>query len=453
MELMLTSDKPFACAPRRLSYDEKNRLRCILDGLIDKGVIKESTSEYAFPIVLTRKKNGEIRMCVDFRTLNKQTTRDNFPLPLIEDQLDMLAGKKYFTTLDLRDGFYHIKIHENSVKYTSFVTPLGQYEFLKMPFGLKGAPLKFQRYVTQIFKDLINAGEVSVYLNDFLIMTQTIEHHFQVLKEVFKLLVANRLELRLDKCRFLETKLDYLGYTITDEGIRPTNRGLEAVQRFPTPRNVRDVQSFLGLCSYFRKFVEGFSIVAKPLYDLIKKDSEFRFEDEERETFNKLKERLIDAPILSIYFPRDETELHCDASAAGFGAILLQRKADRKLHPVFYFSKRTTEVESRYHSFELETLAIIYALRRFRTYLLGLKFKIITDCQALSLTLNKKETNPRIARWVLEMQNYDYSLEHRAGSRMLHVDALSRQVFVVEDNSFDRNLALCQNDDQVIKEI
>lgn len=392
-------------------------------------------------------------MCIDFRTLNAVTTRDNFPLPLIEDQLDLLEGKKYFTILDLKNGFFHIKMHEDSVKYTSFVTPLGRYEFERIPFGLKGAPLKFQRFVTQVFKKQINAGEVLVYLDDFLIATETMEHHLQVLEEIFKLLVANLLELRLDKCQFLQTKLDYLDYTITREGIRPTERGLETIKRFPFPRNVRDVQSFLGLCSYFRKFVENFSVIAKPLYDLTKKNAEFYFGETERQTFETLKNRLMDAPILSLYSPRDETELHCDASAAGFGAILMQRKTDRKFHPVLYFSKRTTDNESRYHSFELETLAIIYALRRFRTYLLGINFKIITDCQALSLTLKKKETNPRIARWVLKLQNYDYTLEHRTGVRMSHVDALSRQIYVLEDNSFDRNLALCQDDDPAIKKI
>lgn len=159
LKLILTYEKPFSCTPRGPSYHEKKELRSILDGLMSKGIIRESALEYASPIVLTKKKNGETRMCVDFRTLNKITMRDNFPLPLIEDQLDLLAGKKYFTTLDLKDGFFHIKMHEESIKYTSFVTPLGQYEYLKMPFDLKNAPLKFQRFVAQIFKDLIDAGE------------------------------------------------------------------------------------------------------------------------------------------------------------------------------------------------------------------------------------------------------------------------------------------------------
>lgn len=293
LKLILTNEKPFSCTPRRLSYHEKTVLRSILDELVSKGIIRESMSEYASPIVLTKKRNGETRMCVDFRTLNKITTRDNFPLPLIEDQLSLLAGKKYFSTLDLKDGFFHIRMHEDSIRYTSFVTPLGQYAYTRMPFGLKSAPLMFQRYVTKIFKEQIDAGEISVYLDNFLIATETIEYHLAILEKTFKLLVANCLELRLDKCWFLQTRLDYLGYTVTSEGIRPTTQGIGAVKTFPVPWNVRDVQSFLGLCSYFRKFVKGFSVIAKPLYDLIKKDVEFHFGEAEQRVFEVLKDRLI----------------------------------------------------------------------------------------------------------------------------------------------------------------
>ena len=187
----------------------------------------------------------------------------------------------------------HIKMHENSIKYTSFVTQFGQYEYLRMPFGLKGALLKFQCYVAQIFKDQINEGEISVYLDDFLIATETVEHHFRVLRKVFDLMVANLLVLRLDKCRFFQTKLDYLGYTITNEGIRPTIQGLEAVKNFPIPKNNRDMQSFLGLCSYFRKSVENFSIIAKPLYDSIKTNTDFKFGEKERQVFEILKDTYL----------------------------------------------------------------------------------------------------------------------------------------------------------------
>lgn len=188
---------------------------------------------------------------------------------------------------------------------------------------------------------------------------------------------------------------------------------------------------------------------------MLKKDVAFKFGPEELESFEKIKEKLIASPILAIYNHKHETELHCDASALGFGAILMQRKADLKFHPVFYFSKRTTNTECKYHSFELETLAIIYALRRFRVYLQGIPFKIVTDCESLKLTLNKKEVNPRIARWALELQDYDYSIEHRIGSKMRHVDALSRNngIMILEDNPFEQNLIISQSTDKKIQEL
>jgi len=185
------------------------------------------------------------------------------------------------------------------------------------------------------------------------------------------------LELKVEKCNFLCTEIRYLRYIVSEKGVRPTDEGIEAVKNFPAPRNKFEVQRFIGLCAYFRKFIEGFSIIAKPLYQLMRKDNEFKFGKMELEAYEKLKKMLVDAPILSIYDPRKETELHCDASSVGYGAVLLQRSSDKKLHPIFYFSKRTTDTESRYHSFELETLAIIYALRRFRTYLQDIKFKIV----------------------------------------------------------------------------
>lgn len=246
-------------------------------------------------------------------------------------------------------------------------------------------------------------------------------------------------------------EIEYLGYKISEKGIGPTKSGMEAVMNFPIPKGTRDLHSFLGLCSYFRKFIENYSLIAKPLYDILKERSKFTFGSEELKIFECLKNKLIEAPTLALYSPKDETELYCDASTIGFGAILMQKKADGAFHPVFYFSKRTTESESKFHSFELETLAIIYALRRFRIYLQGIKFKIFTDCNSLMMTLKKKDVNPRITRWSLELLGYDYTLEHKSAMRMRHVDALSRVVGVIEDNPFEWNLTICQSRDPLIE--
>lgn len=241
LTLKFNNIQNFYFSPRRLSYSEKEQLRKILDDWLAKGVIRNSTSEYASPVVLVRKKNGEYRLCIDYRTLNKYLLRDNYPIPVIEDQLNVLKGKQYFSILDLKDGFFHINMAEESVKYTAFITPFGQFEFLKMPFGLKTAPIRFQKFVNEVIDELIRTGDALVYIDDFLIATESLEHHLRILKRVCKLMVENRLNLRLDKCKFLFTKIEYLGYLVTPQGISPTNSGIEAVSKFPVPHSVRSV--------------------------------------------------------------------------------------------------------------------------------------------------------------------------------------------------------------------
>lgn len=318
-----------------------------------------------------------------------------------------------------------------------------------MPFGIKVAPSKFQKFVTDIFKPIISEGHMSAYMDDFLVATETIEMHLQVLERVFEKLVANKLELRLDKCSFMMEEVEFLGYLISNAGVKPNEAGVRAIREFPIPKDVRALQCFLGLASYFRKFIENFSIIAKPLYDLLRKNAEFVLGDVQIKAIETLRDKLSEFPVLAIYSPLHETELHCDASKLGYGSVLIQRKDDGHFHPIFYFSKRTSDEESRYHSYELETLSIVYALRRFRVYLQGIRFKIVTDCNALVMTLNKAELNPRIARWALEFQNYDYVTEHRPGVKMQHVDALSRsEILVIEDNTFEFNLSVLQSRDK-----
>ncbi|KAK9674756.1 Integrase zinc binding domain, partial [Popillia japonica] len=444
----------FYFRPRRLSYYEKDQVVKIVDDLLAQNIIRKSTSEYSSPIVLVKKKTEGLRMCIDYRELNKITIRDNFPLPRIDDQIDQMRNKKYFTKLDLKNAFHHVDIAKDSIKFTSFVTHNGQYEYLKMPFGLKNSPATFMRYIDLIFRDLINQNKICIYIDDILIATFTIEENLEILNEIFTIMSENLLTLRLDKCSFLYQEINFLGYVINEAGIRPNKQNILAVSDFPVPKNFREVQSFLGLTSYFRRFINNFSLIAKPLYDLLRKNTIFKFGKEELEAFELLKQLLVDEPVLAIYNPSLETQLHCDASSHGYGSILLQRQRDGFFHPVFYFSKRTSVTESKYHSYELEMLAIIYSLQRFRIYLQGLEFKIITDCNSIKLALSKKEINPRILRWSLELQNYCYTIEHRGCKQMTHADALSRRdVLVIEENTFERVLGIKQDQDKDISQI
>ncbi|GBP03951.1 Transposon Tf2-6 polyprotein [Eumeta japonica] len=319
---------------------EPGKLRLILDDYLEKGYIRPSESEFASPIVLVKKKTGELRMCVDYRTLNKMTLRDNYPIPLNRRLIGPTVGEEILYQTGLEEWVLSCLCREG----------IGE------------------RFVNRVFADMIRDDELIVYLDDIMVATEDVKEHLRILAKVFRRLVDNRLELRLDKCEFMRTSVKYLGYEIDGKGIRADDAGVRAVIDFPVPSNVHAVRSFLGLTSYFRRFVKDFSTIAKPLTDLTRKDKGFKFGPEELRAFEVLKERLTESPILALYSPKDETELHCDASNVGFGAILLQKKDDGKMHPVFYFSKRTSEAESRYHSFELETLAILSALRRFRTY-------------------------------------------------------------------------------------
>lgn len=447
---------PFFYKPRRLSYAEKIAVREIVSDLLDKNVIRKSNSEYSSPIVLIRKKTNDYRLCVDYRSLNKITLRDNFPIPLIEDQLDQLKDKNYFSRLDLKNAFYFVDMDKSSIKYTSFVTPDAQYEFLKMPFGLKNSPSVFMRFIHNIFKDLLEQQKILIYIDDLMIATKTVQENLSILKEVFNLLVQNKLTLRLDKCSFLYTEITHLGYVINGTQIRPSDSHLKAIKEYPMPHNAKQLHSFIGLASYFRKFVQNFSIIAGPLYNLLKKDAQFIFGPDQIKSFHTLKDLLVSKPVLALYSPKAETQVHCDASSYGYAGILMQKQSDLKFHPVFFYSQRTTEAESKQHSFVLELKAIVNTLNRFRVYLQGISFKIFTDCNSVAAALKKKDINPKIMRWSLILENFDFSLEHRSGTNMKHVDALSRcfeGVLILEENSFERNLSIKQSQDLKINEI
>lgn len=426
MVIHLEDSEPVVYRPYRLAFTERQHVRDMVQEMLDSGIVRESSSSFASPIVLVNKKSGEKRLCVDYRALNKKTKREHYPSPRIEDQLDLLSGSSLYISLDLASGYYQIPIAEESRDKTAFVTPDGQYEYNRMPFGLVNAPSVFQRTINKIINKSSVRSYVLVYMDDILIPAGSFNEGLLRLQEVLELLKQNGLTLKLSKCKFFYDKIDYLGYEVSSEGVRPGTHKTDAVSKFDAPRNVHEVRRFLGLASYFRRFVKNFALLARPLTALLKKDTPWKWGDDEVRAFEVLKTSLIERPILAIYNPQAETQLHTDASKFGVAGILMQKDETGLLKVIAYYSRQTSIDEQKLHSFELETLAVIASLSKFRVYLLGVKFKIITDCNALRSTLVKRDLIPRIARWWVQFMEFDCEIEYRPGEKMAHVDALSR---------------------------
>lgn len=427
MKMILKDDRPVVYRPYRISYKEREQVRDIVDELRNADIVEESESPYASPILLVKKKDGTVRMCVDYRELNKKTVPDKYPLPRIDDQLDRLHGNVYFTSLDLFSGYYQIPINDPKTRaQTSFVTPDGHYQFKRMPFGPTNCPAIFSRMINTALGKLLYSVALA-YLDDIIIPSRNVEDGINKLKLVLQSLREAGLTIKLEKCRFFMRKIEYLGFEVSKYGIEPGQRKIVAVEKFPVPNNVRAVRSFIGLASYFRRFVKGFAVIAQPLTDLLCKNARFEWTEEVDASFKRLKEALTSKPILAMYSPEAYTEVHTDASTKGLAAVLMQRQEDgEKMHPVSYYSRKTTKDEAKYHSYELEALAIVCALERFRVYLIGIRFVIKTDCNSLKLLADKRDLSPRIGRWFMKLSEYQYTIEYIKGDRNLVADALSR---------------------------
>lgn len=422
MDISLQKEAPFTHRPYRMALSEQREAENIVGELLAHDIIRESTSNYCSPVLLVTKKNGERRLCIDYRRLNSLTVKDNYPMPRIDDQVNRLQRGRYFTGLDLRSGYYQIPLSESAKHYTAFVTPTGLYEFNRVPFGLTNAPRIFQRYMNTILRP---AGQyAAVYLDDVLLHARTTEEALGQLKNVFDIFEKEGLTLNLAKCFFLMSSISFLGYEIGNGHMRPGQEKTTAVAN--NPKTIHQVRQFLGLTGYFQHFVQGYASIAKPLTTLTKKNVPWRWEAEEEQAFQTLKNALTERPILALFDPELPVEVHCDASKLGVAGMLLQEHSDNHLHPVAYFSRQTTDSEQNFHSYELETLAVVDSLKKFRPYLLGGFFIVVTDCNSLKATHNKRHILPRIARWWLQLQEFNFDIKYRPGERMKHIDALSR---------------------------
>ncbi|GBM62391.1 Transposon Ty3-I Gag-Pol polyprotein [Araneus ventricosus] len=418
---------PIKQYPRRLPLARKEEAEHLVKEMVDNGIIEESSGPWASPIVLVKKKDGSTRFCVDYRKLNEITKKDSYPLPRIDDTLDALNGSQWFTTLDLKSGYWQVEVRPEDREKTAFTTGQGLWQFKVMPFGLCNAPATFERLMETVLRGL-SSEACLVYLDDIIIVGRTFEEHLNNLRKVFQRLQKANLKLSPRKCRFFQKEVTYLGHIISAEGVKTDPGKIKAVVDWPRPDKIHDLRSFLGLCTYYRRFVKNFSTIARPLHKLTEAKSNFNWTDECEKSFTSLKQALISSPILT--YPRTDKDfiLDTDASNEGIGAVLSQNTGNEE-RVIAYFSKSLGKPERNYCVTRKELLAIVKSLEHFHHYLYGRKFLLRTDHASLRWLLNFKEPEGQIARWIQRLQEYDFEIQHRKGTSHGNADALSRRPY------------------------
>jgi hypothetical protein len=423
---LLPGQPPPSRPPYRMSFDEQNELKKQLQELIDKGYIQPSVSPYGAPVLFVRKKDGSLRLCIDYRALNKITIKNKYPLPRIDELLDRLQGATVFSKLDLRSGYHQVRIAEGDEPKTAFRTRYGHYEFRVLTFGFSNAPATFMRLMNDVFREYLD-DFVIVYLDDILIFSKSVEEHKKHLRLVLEKLRGHKLYAKESKCEFFKSEMPFLGHVVSKYGIAVDKSKVAQIQQWQTPTNVTEVRSFLGLASYYRKFVKDFSHIAAPLTNLTKKDVLFSWKEPQQKAFQELKDALSSPPVLVIPDPSKEFTIQADASDYAIGAVLCQDQG-KGLQPIAYESRKLNDAERNYPTHDREMLAIIHAFKVWRHYLAGSKTTVQTDHEALKYISTQPTLSKRQARWVEFIQQFDYDIKYKPGIGNRVADALSRKV-------------------------
>ena len=410
----------FRRTPKAFEKEEETYLQEQLDA----GVIVPSSSAWASPVVLVRKKDQTVRWCCDFRKLNEVTVKDAYPLPRIDMCLDCLGSAKYFTTMDLQSGYWQLEVDPADRHKTAFTTKYGLFEYSKLPMGLCNAPSTFQRCMELILRGL-QWKTVLIYLDDIIVFSPSIEEHLNQLADVFQLLSSAGLKLKPSKCNLLKQEVLFLGHIVSGSGVQPNPQLISTVKEWKVPVTVCQIQQFLGLCNYYRRFIYQFSDVASPLTRLTQKDTEFEWNAECQVAFDGLKAALCDAPILA--YPRSNGLfiLDRDASDVGIGGILSQIQ-DGEERVICFASKKLNKSQTRYCVTRRELLAVVVFIQEFRHHLLGQEFVLRTDHNSLRWIFSFKAPQGQLSRWLEVLSQYVFKIVHRDGKKHGNADALSR---------------------------
>lgn len=458
-QIRLSNPTPFRERSRRLAPADIDDVRRHLQQLLAAGILKESRSPYASPIVVVRKKNGTIRICIDYRTLNSRTIPDQYTTPRIDDALDCLSGSKWFSVLDLRSGYYQIPMSEEDKEKTAFICPLGFFQFERMPQGISGAPATFQRLMEKAVGDM-HFLQVLVYLDDIIVFGKTLEEHEHRLLKVLDRLEEVGLKVSIDKCQFCQPRVKYVGHIVSESGVATDPDKVAVVKNWPEPTDLKSLRSFLGFCGYYRRFILNYSSIVRPLTELTKgyppAQTKWKAESKDpnkkyfrasepfgerwdqacRQAFKKIIDCLIHAPVLAFADPTKPYILHVDASMNGLGAVLNQEYSEG-LRPVAFASRKLSHSEQRYPVHQLEFLALKWAVvDKFHDYLYGAKFTVRTDNNPLTYVLTSARLNATGHRWLAALATYDFNIQYRPGRHNIDADVLSRQ-YSPEDNWTD----------------
>ena len=416
---------PIKQPPRRVPLAYQADEKKAIEELLEKKVARKSTSPWASPIVLVRKKSGQIRPCIDYRRVNKLVKPDGFPLPRIQDCLDAVAGSSLFSTFDLTSGYFQIPVKKEDIPKTAFACKFGQFEMTRMPFGLNNSGSTFQRTMELALQGL-QWETCLIYIDDIIIFSSNFDEHMERVEQVLQRMREAGLKLKPEKCQMLQEEVTFLGHVVSEKGVQPNPTNVAKIMEWPVPKTPKQVRQFVAMGSYYRRFIKDFAKLVRPMVDLTKKGCRFIWSAACDESFRKLKEALVSSDVMG--YPLNEGGefiLDTDASDVALGAVLSQIQDGRE-RVIAYASRAMAKAEKNYCVTEKELLAVRYFIEYFRQYLLGRKFLVRTDHQALVWLFSLKEPSGKVARWLEILAQYDFAIQYRPGKKQSHCDALSR---------------------------